>query len=97
MRIKGMRGAKAGQSRRLGHTIAGDVIVGPNPIHANHCCGLIGLRSEAGLLEAKAAEGRRQSPEHDWMPGLFAVGIHRALQTAQSTFRPGEDLYAFFG
>ena len=28
------------------------------------------------------------------MLGLFAVGIHRALQTAHSTFRPGEDLYA---
>ena len=29
------------------------------------------------------------------MPGLFAVGIDRALQAAHTTFRPGEDLYAF--
>ena len=29
------------------------------------------------------------------MPGLFAVSIHRTLQTGHSTFCPGEDLYAF--
>ena len=29
------------------------------------------------------------------MPGLSAVGIHRALQAAHTTLRPGEDLYAF--
>ena len=30
----------------LEHTTAGDVIVGSDPIHANHYCRLMGLRSE---------------------------------------------------
>ena len=29
------------------------------------------------------------------MPGLFAVGIHRALQTAHSTYCPGENKDTF--
>ena len=39
------------------------------------------------------AEGGEQGDP--LMPGLFAVGIHRALCTAHSTFCQGEDLYAF--